>query len=195
MGGLYGEVTADTKNILLEAAHFDQVTIARSARRHKIPSEASRRFERGVDTALQPAATQMAAELMAKYGNGEPSEHPNDVNNTPRAKAIHFKASEVARVAGLDVDINRISDILTDIGCTVAGGGNGEFAVTAPSWRPDLNEPCDLVEEIARLVGYDQIPITVPPAPVEGLVGLTPDQQRRRRVAGRARRLRAWSNR
>lgn len=183
MGGLYGEVTTDTKNILLEAAHFDQVTIARSARRHKIPSEASRRFERGVDTALQPAATQMAAELMAKYGNGEPSEHPNDVNNTPRAKVIHFKASEVARVAGLDVDINRISDILTDIGCTVAGGGNGEFAVTAPSWRPDLNEPCDLVEEIARLVGYDQIPITVPPAPVEGLVGLTPDQQRRRRVA------------
>ena len=73
MGGLYGEVTADTKNILLEAAHFDQVTIARSARRHKIPSETSRRFERGVDTALQPAATQMAAELMAKYGNGEPA--------------------------------------------------------------------------------------------------------------------------
>ena len=183
MGGLYGEVTADTKNILLEAAHFDQVTIARSARRHKIPSEASRRFERGVDTELQPAAAQMAAELMAKYGNGEPSEHPNDVDNTPRPKVIHFKASEVARVAGLDVDINRISDILTDIGCVVAGGGNGEFSITAPSWRPDLGEPCDLVEEIARLVGYDQIPVTVPPAPVEGLVGLTPDQTRRRRVA------------
>ena len=183
MGGLYGEVTADTKNILLEAAHFDQVTIARSARRHKIPSEASRRFERGVDTELQPAAAQMAAELMAKYGNGEPSEHPNDVDNTPRPKVIHFKASEVARVAGLDVDINRISDILTDIGCVVAGGGNGEFSITAPSWRPDLGEPCDLVEEIARLVGYDQIPVTVPPAPVEGLVGLTPDQARRRRVA------------
>lgn len=183
MGGLYGEVTADTTNILLEAAHFDQVSIARSARRHKIPSEASRRFERGVDNQLQPAATQMAAELLSKYGNGEPSEYPTDVNNTVRRKAIAFKSGEVLRVAGLDVPVNEISDILSDIGCTVAGGGNGEFAVTAPSWRPDLNLPCDLVEEVARLVGYDKIPVTVPPAPVTGEIGLTPDQLRTRRVA------------
>ncbi len=184
MGGLYGEVTAETKNVLLESAHFDQVTIARSARRHKIPSEASKRFERGVDFALQPAAAQMAAELMTKYGNGEPSEHPADVNNTPaRRRPIHFKADEVRRVAGLDTPVNKISDILTDIGCMVAGGGNGEFSVTPPTWRPDLNEPCDLVEEVARLVGYDQIPTTVPPAPVSGAVGLTPDQRHRREVA------------
>ena len=183
MGGLYGEVTAETKNILLEAAHFDQVSIARSARRHKIPSEASRRFERGVDYQLQPAAAQMAADLLVKYGDGEASEHPTDVNNTHRRKAIHFKASEVRRVAGLDTEVNAISDILTDIGCTVAGGGNGEFSVTPPTWRPDLNEPCDLVEEVARLVGYDEIPVTVPPAPVAGHVGLTADQLRRRRVA------------
>ena len=168
MGGLYGEVTAETKNILLEAAHFDQVSIARSARRHKTPSEASRRFERGVDTQLQPAAAQMAAELLIRYGNGEASEHPTDVNNVPRRRTIHFKSTEVARVTGLDTDVNRISEILTDIGCGVAGGGNGEFSVMPPSWRPDLNEPCDLVEEVARLVGYDEIPVTVPPAPVEG---------------------------
>ena len=72
------------------------------------------------------------------------------------------------------MDVNRISDILTDVGCRVAGGGNGEFSVSAPTWRPDLNEPCDLVEEVARLVGYDEIPVTVPPAPVKGAVGLTP---------------------
>ncbi|MBW3091687.1 phenylalanine--tRNA ligase subunit beta [Bifidobacterium sp. 82T10] len=183
MGGLYGEVTAETKNILLEAAHFDQVTVARSARRHKIPSEASRRFERGVDTQLQPAAAQMAAELLSRYGDGEPSEHPADVNNVVFRRPIHFKASEVARVAGLNLDVNRISDILTDIGCRVAGGGNGEFSVTAPSWRPDLNEPCDLVEEVARLVGYDEIPVTVPPAPVKGAVGLTSEQRHRRQIA------------
>lgn len=183
MGGLYGEVTAETKNILLESAHFDQVSIARSARRHKIPSEASRRFERGVDDQLQPAAAQMAAELLVKYGNGEPSEHPTDYNTVCNRRPILFKASEVARVAGLDTDVNTISDILTDIGCTVAGGGNGEFSVTPPSWRPDLNEPCDLVEEVARLVGYDEIPVTVPPAPVEAKVGLTAEQLRKRQVA------------
>ena len=183
MGGLYGEVTAETKNILLEAAHFDQVTIARSARRHKIPSEASRRFERGVDSQLQPAAAQMAAELLSRYGDGEPSDHPTDVNNVVFRRPIHFKASEVSRVAGLDLDVNRISDILTDIGCRVAGGGNGEFSVTAPSWRPDLNEACDLVEEVARLVGYDEIPVTVPAAPVSGAVGLTAEQRHRREIA------------
>ncbi|MCI1833044.1 MAG: phenylalanine--tRNA ligase subunit beta [Bifidobacterium sp.] len=183
MGGLYGEVTSQTRNILLEAAHFDQVSIARSARRHRIPSEASRRFERGVDFQLQPAAAQMAAELLSRYGNGKPSEHPCDVNRTAARKPIAFKASEVRRVAGLDVPINTISDILTDIGCTVAGGGNGEFSVTPPTWRPDLNLPCDLVEEVARLVGYDEIPVRVPSAPIAGEPGLTADQRRKRQVA------------
>ncbi|MDN6719245.1 MAG: phenylalanine--tRNA ligase subunit beta [Bifidobacterium mongoliense] len=183
MGGLYGEVTASTTNILLESAHFDPISIARSARRHKIPSEASRRFERGVDFDMQPAAAQMACELMEKYGNGDPSPYPVDLNTAPRRQAIAFKASEVARVAGLDTPVNTISEILTDIGCSVAGGGNGIFSVTPPTWRPDLGEPCDLVEEVARLVGYDEIPVTVPPAPVEGAVGLSPDQRHSRQVA------------
>lgn len=183
MGGLYGEVTEETTNVLIESAHFDPVSIARSARRHKIPSEASRRFERGVDTQLQPAAAQMAVELLTTYGGGEASATPTDVDATEPRRPIVFKALEVERVAGLQIDVNRISDILTDIGCLVAGGGNGDFSVTPPTWRPDLNEPCDLVEEVARLVGYDEIPTTVPPAPVEGAVGLTADQRHRRWVA------------
>jgi phenylalanyl-tRNA synthetase beta chain len=183
MGGQYGEVTANTKNILIEAAHFDQISIARSARRHKIPSEASRRFERGVDTKLQPAAAQEAAELLTKYGSGSASRSPRDIDNTVKPKDILFKASEVKRLAGLDCELNRISEILIDIGCRVGGGGNGEFTVAPPTWRPDLTEACDLVEEIARLVGYDNIPVVVPSAPVLGNSGLTPFQMRQRWVA------------
>ena len=154
MGGLYGEVTAETKNILLESAHFDQVSIARSARRHKIPSEASRRFERGVDDQLQPAAAQMAAELLVKYGNGEPSEHPTDYNTVCNRRPILFKASEVARVAGLDTDVNTISDILTDIGCTVAGGGTKKVSVEIANPlagdRPFLRR--DIIPTLAQTV-------------------------------------------
>lgn len=182
MGGLYGEITAETKNILVECAHFDQVSIARTARRHKLPSEASRRFERGVDTKMQPAAAQAAVELLSRYGSGEPSNKPTDVDNTTNPVAIQFKVTEVKRLTDLDVDVDRISAILTDIGCTVAGGGNGVLSVTPPTWRPDLTAACDLVEEIARLVGYDEIPVHVPAAPVID-TGLTPDQQRQRRVA------------
>ncbi|WEV71814.1 phenylalanine--tRNA ligase subunit beta [Bifidobacterium sp. ESL0790] len=184
MGGLYGEVTADTKNILLESAHFDQVTIARSARRHKTPSEASKRYERGVDYELQPAAAQMAADLMAKYGHGKPSDTPVDVDNTQPREAIDFKLTETKRLTGLDTSDDRIREILTDIGCEVTDGKSaGHVSVVPPTWRPDLNEPCDLVEEIARLVGYDEIPITMPPAPVDGEVGLTQDQIHQRQVA------------
>ncbi|OZG58268.1 phenylalanine--tRNA ligase subunit beta [Bifidobacterium tissieri] len=183
MGGLYGEITSETTDIFVEAAHFDQVSIARSARRHKTPSEASRRFERGVDTQLQPAAVEMAVELLTRYGSGEGSRTPVDYNATTRPHDIRFKVSEVARVSGLELDTNTISDILTDIGCHVGGGGNGEFSVQPPTWRPDLTEPCDLVEEVARLVGYDEIPVRVPPVPASGRTGLTLEQQRQRWVS------------
>jgi phenylalanyl-tRNA synthetase beta chain len=167
MGGFYGEIDENTTNILIESAHFDQVTIARSARRHKLPSEASRRFERGVDTAIQPAAAQMAVDLLTEYGSGTASPVATDVDNTKSAAFIRFKVSEVKRLTALDVDVDKIAQILTDVGCIVAGGGNGELSVQAPTWRPDLTTPADLVEEIARLVGYDEIPIHVPNAPVK----------------------------
>ncbi|RBP98375.1 phenylalanine--tRNA ligase subunit beta [Bifidobacterium aemilianum] len=183
MGGLYGEVTAETKNILLEAAHFDTVSVARSARRHKIPSEASRRFERGVDVDLQPAAAQMAAQLLSEYGHGQASQTPVDYRQTAPVAPISFKTSEVKRLTALEAPAQEIVDILTDIGCKVSDQGDGLLCVQVPTWRPDLKDPCDLVEEVARLVGYDQIPVTVPPAPVEGAVGLTPDQVHSRQVA------------
>ncbi|KFI46676.1 phenylalanyl-tRNA synthetase beta subunit [Bifidobacterium bohemicum] len=184
MGGLYGEVTAETRNVFVEAAHFDQVTIARSARRHKTPSEASKRFERGVDDQLQPAAAQMAADLLASCGGGTPSDTPVDVDRTQARTRIDFRLTETKRLTGLDTSDERIRQILEDIGCAVSEGAEpGRILVLPPSWRPDLNDPCDLVEEVARLVGYDEIPVTMPPAPVESSIGLTPNQLRQRQVA------------
>ncbi|WP_018143035.1 phenylalanine--tRNA ligase subunit beta [Alloscardovia criceti] len=183
MGGLYGEVTADTKNILIESAHFDQISIARSARRHKIPSEASRRFERGVDTQLQAAAATEAIELLTQLCGGQVSEKPTDINRTQDPAAVEFPTSEVQRLTGLETSEERIREILEDIGCTVEDQNNGIFHVTAPSWRPDISEPCDLVEEVARLVGYDQIAVTVPAVPASSTSGLTDSQLRRRQVA------------
>lgn len=183
MGGQLGEVTAATKRVLLEAAHFDPISVARSSRRHKIPSESARRFERGVDPQIQAAAVAMAGSLLEDIAGGTLSESAVDVNHVARRSAIFFRASEVERVAGLNLDIIRISEILEDIGCLVAGGGNGVFSITPPSWRPDLTQPCDLVEEIARIVGYDEIPTRVPAAVLKDVGGLTAYQSHRRAVA------------
>lgn len=162
MGGAFSEVTPTTKNVLIESAHFDQVTVARTARRHKLPTDASHRFERGVDYAMQAAAAQDAVNLLTRYGQGEASDNPTDLDTTKPRKPILFKADWVKRLANLDLPIDRISSILTDIGCVVAGGGNGVLSVTPPTWRPDLNIPPDLVEEVARIVGYDKIPVEIP---------------------------------
>ncbi|MFC2495919.1 MAG: phenylalanine--tRNA ligase subunit beta, partial [Scardovia wiggsiae] len=113
MGGMYGEVTEETTNILIESAHFDPVSIARSARRHKIPSEASRRFERGVDTKLQPAAAEEAAQLIVKICGGQVSDTPADYDQTVEMPSIRFKTSEVKRLTALDISVSRISEILT----------------------------------------------------------------------------------
>ena len=182
MGGQYGEITADTKNILVESAHFDTVSIARTARRHKLPTDASHRFERGVDYAMQPAAAQDAIHLLTRYGQGVASDNPTDLNTTKEPQPIAFKVGEVKRLANLDTSTEDIAAILEDIGCTVAGGGNGTFTVTPPTWRPDLTIAPDLVEEVARLVGYDKIPTRIPSVPVVN-PGLTPFQARQRKVA------------
>lgn len=183
MGGLYGEVTDQTQNILIESAHFDQVTIARSARRHKLPSEASKRFERGVDPQMQPAAAQMAAGLLQEFGGARIDARPVDVNRTGSAPAIDFDPAQVARLTDLDTDRDQIAAILEDIGCRVESVDDRTLSVTPPSWRPDLGEACDLVEEVARLVGYDRIPTNIPSAKVTGEVGLTGRQLRKRWVA------------
>ena len=179
MGGASTEVSEQTSDVLIEAAHFSEVTIARSARRHKLPSEASKRFERGVDPRLPGVAAQAVVDLLVEYGGGVAGPEVFDLNETTAPVVQDFPVAEVERLAGLQVSENRVKEILTDIGCLVSGSG-AVLQVTPPTWRPDLVGPAHFVEEIARLVGYDEIPSILPSAPAGN--GLTVVQRQRRDV-------------
>lgn len=187
MGGAPTEVTDSTTDVLIEAAHFDAVSIARSARRHKLPSEASRRFERGVDPELAAAAAQLAVQLLVEHGGGTPDEGVTDVGDRLAPVAIELDPQQPARLVGVPYAAADVVRILREIGCTVTGGAadggdeTGTLTVVAPSWRPDLRTPPDLAEEVARIDGYDRIPSVLPTPP--GGRGLTHGQHVRRVIA------------
>lgn len=180
MGGAYSEVGASTSDVLLEAAHFDAVSIARTARRHRLPSEASKRFERGTDPLLPAVAAQRAVDLLVEYGGGAADPAVFDLNEVAPAERIPFSYGGAARLVGVDYPKGRVRELLEMIGCEVEEGADGAFLVTPPSWRPDLVGPAHLVEEIARLDGYDRIPSILPSASAG--TGLTPAQEARRRA-------------
>lgn len=180
MGGASSEVSAETTDILLEAAHFESVSVARSARRHKLPSEAAKRFERGVDPQLAPVAAQRALDLLVEYGGGSDAGAVFDYNTVVPVEPIMLPVHEPARLVGLDYDVDTIASVLRQIGCEVSLEGD-KFQVIPPSWRPDLQGAAHLVEEVARLCGYDTIPTRIPRA-IAGR-GLTVAQKARRDVA------------
>jgi len=179
MGGASTEVSATTSDVLLEAAHWDPVTVARTARRHRLPSEASKRFERGVDPEMTTVAVARAAGLLAAYGGG--TVHPGVLDLDARVPAgpVLLDSRLPGRVAGVDYPPAAVTGALETVGCTVRAGA-GVLEVLPPSWRPDLRDPADLVEEVVRVEGYDAVPSVPPPVPVGS--GLTPRQRLRRSV-------------
>ncbi|MCP1413360.1 phenylalanine--tRNA ligase subunit beta [Paenarthrobacter sp. A20] len=179
MGGAHTEVSDATTNILVEAAHFDEVSIARSRRRHKLPSEASKRFERGVDWHVANIAAQRVVDLLVELAGGTADEAGTDVGTAPDAVTIDLPAEFAAARIGIDFTEEQITTSLGDLGAVVEKTAAG-YRVTAPSWRNDLETKEDLSEEIARLVGYDNIPSTLPVAPPGR--GLSRNQQQKRRV-------------
>jgi len=185
MGGAATEVTDTTTDILLEGAHFDPITIARSARRHKLGSEASRRFERGVDTQLAPAAVQRAIDLLTRFGGGEVDTQVTDVNFTQAPAPIEMRVDFPGSIVGVTYTTEGVVGALEQVGCTVklfaATSEPDSLTVTPPTWRPDLTEPVNLVEEVARLHGYEDLPSVLPTAPPGR--GYTHSQKVRRSVA------------
>jgi phenylalanyl-tRNA synthetase beta chain len=184
MGGAATEISDGTHDVLLEAANFEPAVIARAARRHKLPSEASRRFERAVDPALAAAAAERAAALLVQYGGGTIGDGRTDVGVPPTLAPVAMPLELPDRVAGVRYERGVTARRLVQIGCTVelrAEGGRTEIVATPPSWRPDLAAPADLVEEVLRLEGLETIPSVLPSAPAGR--GLTAAQRRRRAVS------------
>lgn len=187
MGGASTEVDAASTDIVLEAATWDPLFIYRTARRHKLVSEASKRYERVVDPELNLAALDRAASLLAEISGGTVEPVLTDVRLPLTApEPIRMDIDLPDRVAGVQYAPGTSARRLTQIGCHVEvavdeASGHGQLVVTPPSWRPDLAQPADLVEEVLRLEGLEQIPLVLPQAPAGR--GLTPVQRRRRAVS------------
>ena len=220
MGGLLTEISETSSNLVIEAAHFEARAIARESRRHKLFSEASYRFERGVDRELPLRASAKAAALLAGLGGGSVvpgcTHAQVEVPQVSITMAVDYPDKVAGTVYGRDAVLRR----LHDVGCEVAepasrppepdaapvrgSAGTGanryqrpdhgkhdrskqKLAVMPPSWRPDLQFPWDLAEEVIRLEGYENVPVRTPRATAGR--GLT-ERQRLRRTTGRSL---AWS--
>jgi len=180
MGGATTEIDDASTDVLIEAATFDPVTIARTARRHKLPSEASKRFARGVDPLVSRAAAQRVVDLLVELGGGTADALGTDLVEFESRPAIHLPADFTAKLIGVEYSATEIETVLTDIGATTAKAKDG-WTVTPPSWRPDLVDAPGLAEEVARIHGYDRIPSAIPVAPPGR--GVSRSQAARRRVA------------
>ncbi|MFE0454004.1 phenylalanine--tRNA ligase subunit beta [Streptomyces sp. NPDC058914] len=170
-----------TSDVVIEAAHFDAVAIARTARRHKLSSEASRRFERGVDPQAAAAAAQRTVDLLVLLAGGTAEAGVTEVIAPSAPHTITVPADHPDKVAGVVYGRETVVRRLQEIGCDVYG--QDELIVTVPSWRPDLAEANDLAEEVIRLEGYENLPSTLPKPPSGR--GLTHRQRLHRRI-GRA---------
>ncbi|MFE9451347.1 phenylalanine--tRNA ligase subunit beta [Streptomyces sp. NPDC006739] len=202
MGGANTEIDdteGTTTEVVVEAAHFDALSVARTARRHRLSSEASRRFERGVDPQAASAAAQRTVDLLVLLAGGTADAGVTEVIAPSAPRTLAIPANHPDKVAGVDYGRETVVRRLQEIGCDVFGnsaawnaplggggratGGQDELIVTVPSWRPDLTDPNDLAEEVIRLEGYENLPSTLPKPPAGR--GLTERQRLHRRV-GRA---------
>ena len=180
MGGASTEISSATRNVLVEAANFDPVSIARTARRHKLPSEASKRFERGVDPAVAEVAAGRVVQLLVDLAGGTAADHGSFFGGASELKTIDLPTDFVSDLIGYDYTPEQVRSTLAEIGGTVVETPAG-FSVTPPSWRPDLTDKWTLAEEVARIFGYDVIPASLPVAPPGR--GYTVAQVVRRRVS------------
>ncbi len=182
MGGEASGCSEATTDVLIESALWNEINIAQTGRKLGIHSDARYRFERGVDPAFMVPGLEMATRLVLELCGGTPSDNVVVGNPYGDDRVIDFPLTEIKRLAGIEVPLAEARRILSHLGFMVAGNG-GVVKVAVPSWRSDVHGKADLVEEIVRMVGVDQVPMTpfergdAPRKPI-----LTPIQLRTRRA-------------
>jgi phenylalanyl-tRNA synthetase beta chain len=181
MGGFDTMITERTKNILIESAWWDPVTVRRMSKRHGIHTDASHRFERGADFESTVASTDRVAELILASGGGTLIGNVIDVvaRNLDLAP-VELNLREVERILGQKLSTLEISRILTRLGFAMVPGGEDTYLVKIPSWRLDIEREIDIIEELARMHGYDKFPNTLPA--YSGEVRELPDAQKDARL-------------
>ncbi|MBN9106930.1 MAG: phenylalanine--tRNA ligase subunit beta [Propionibacteriaceae bacterium] len=185
MGGASTEIRPTSTDILIEAANFEPNTISRAMRRHSLPSEASKRFHRGVDPNAAYSAAHLVAKLLVELAGGVLAEAETVAGAVPEMPLASIPVDLPSRILGVDVPPDRVVQILRESGCDLEvapepHSGQARLSLVPPTWRPDLVDPYDYVEEVGRKIGFDQIPSVVPTAPVGR--GLTRAQRARRAV-------------
>ena len=176
MGGANTEVTEDTKILLLESANFDNVNIRRTSTRLRLRSEASLRFDKGLSPELPPKGLLRATQFLAELAGGKVAKGIIDVYpGVKEGSPLCITESRIKQVLGISMGMDKVQGVLESLGFECEESGEGQLRVKAPYWRTDIGIEDDLVEEVARISGYDDIPTT----PLSGRIPLNePDEAR-----------------
>jgi len=166
MGGEHSGVTAKTRDIFLESAFFDQIAVAGKARSYGLHTDASHRYERGVDWNLAREAIERATGLLLDITGGEPGPIVETVSQQylPQIAPITLRAERVSQMLGMDMDSAEIERLISGLGLGITAEGAGQWRVEVPSHRFDISLEVDLIEELARLYGYNRLPVRYPQA-------------------------------
>ena len=167
MGGLNTEMTDATTSVLLESANFNPVNTRRTSQALRLRSESSSRFEKGLQPELAEAALRRATRLILEVAGGTVCRGIADAYPQPAPRpAVRFTLARVRKVLGVEFDSQRVHGILTSLGFSITFVGDGAMQVEIPYWRSDIAQEDDLVEEVARITGYDELPTTMLSTPV-----------------------------